>query len=101
MFWPDGDVELARAAAKAGIPFILSTASTTRIEEVAERAGGETAADVGDADQRDRRRPERRGRGDAEPRQQAPGRDRGADLGDEGGEMRGDEAELVAAGEEA
>ena len=41
VFWPDGDVELARAAAKAGIPFILSTASTTRIEEVAERAGGE------------------------------------------------------------
>ncbi len=41
VFWPDGDVELARAAAKTGIPFILSTASTTRIEEVAERAGGE------------------------------------------------------------
>lgn len=37
---PDGDVLLARAAAKAGIPFTLSTVSTTRLEDVATRAGG-------------------------------------------------------------
>ena len=45
--------------------------------------------------------PERRGRGDAERRQHAAGRHRRADLGDEGGEVRGQEAELVAAGEKA
>lgn len=39
--WPDGDVLLARAAAKAGIPFALSTASNATIEDVANRAGGE------------------------------------------------------------
>jgi (S)-mandelate dehydrogenase len=39
--WPDGDVLLARAAAKAGIPFALSTASSATIEEVADRAGGD------------------------------------------------------------
>ncbi len=37
---PDGDVTLARAAAKLGIPYTLSTVSTTRLEEVARRAGG-------------------------------------------------------------
>ena len=36
----DGDVALASAAAKAGIPFSLSTVSTTKLEEVAARAGG-------------------------------------------------------------
>ncbi len=36
----DGDVALARAAAQAGIPCTLSTVSTTRLEEVARRAGG-------------------------------------------------------------
>jgi (S)-mandelate dehydrogenase len=36
----DGDVALARAAAKLGIPYTLSTVSTTRLEEVASRAGG-------------------------------------------------------------
>jgi len=36
----DGDVALARAAARAGIPYTLSTVSTTRLEEVARRAGG-------------------------------------------------------------
>jgi (S)-mandelate dehydrogenase len=36
----DGDVSLARAAAKLGIPYTLSTVSTTRLEEVASRAGG-------------------------------------------------------------
>ena len=39
--WPDGDVLLARAAAAAGIPFALSTASNATIEDVADRAGGE------------------------------------------------------------
>ncbi len=37
----DGDVALARAAAAHGLPFVLSSASTTALEEVAERAGGE------------------------------------------------------------
>lgn len=32
---PDGELATARAAAKAGIPFVLSTASTRTIEEVA------------------------------------------------------------------
>jgi (S)-mandelate dehydrogenase len=40
MLDPDGDVALARAAARLGIPFTLSTFSTTRLEEVAARAGG-------------------------------------------------------------
>ena len=38
---PDGDVLLARAALEAGIPFCLSTASTTTIEELARRVGGD------------------------------------------------------------
>jgi len=37
---PDGDLTVARAAAKLGVPCILSTVSTTRLEEVAARAGG-------------------------------------------------------------
>ncbi len=37
---PDGDVALARAAARLNIPFTLSTFSTTRLEDVAARAGG-------------------------------------------------------------
>jgi (S)-mandelate dehydrogenase len=37
---PDGDVLLARAAAKADIPYTLSTVSTTRLEDVAQRSGG-------------------------------------------------------------
>jgi hypothetical protein len=53
------------------------------------------------ADHRDGRGAERRGRGDAEPREHPAGIDRPAHLGHEGREMRGDEAELVAAGEEA
>jgi (S)-mandelate dehydrogenase len=36
----DGDVALATAAGRAGIPYTLSTVSTTRLEEVAQRAGG-------------------------------------------------------------
>ena len=41
IFWPDGDLALARAAGKFGIPFALSTASTSSIEAVAEAASGE------------------------------------------------------------
>jgi len=37
---PNGDLALARAAASAGIPFTLSTVSTTRLEDVAASAGG-------------------------------------------------------------
>src|SRR5450432_1909862 len=40
MLDPDGDVALARAAARLNIPFTLSTFSTTRLEDVAARAGG-------------------------------------------------------------
>jgi (S)-mandelate dehydrogenase len=36
----DGDLLLARAAAKANIPFVLSTASGNSIEQVAETVGG-------------------------------------------------------------
>jgi isopentenyl diphosphate isomerase/L-lactate dehydrogenase-like FMN-dependent dehydrogenase len=35
LFWPDGEVLAARAAARAGIPFCLSTNSVASIEEVA------------------------------------------------------------------
>lgn len=41
LFWPKGDLVLARAAAKFGIPFALSTASTASIEEVAKATDGE------------------------------------------------------------
>ena len=40
MLHPDGDLALARAAARLGVPFTLSTLSTTRLEDVAKRAGG-------------------------------------------------------------
>ena len=40
MVWPNGDIALARAAARANVPFVLSTASTATIEEVADKAGG-------------------------------------------------------------
>lgn len=38
---PGGDAMLARAAAKAGIPFVLSTAATTSIEDIARATDGE------------------------------------------------------------
>ncbi|WP_321886488.1 alpha-hydroxy-acid oxidizing protein [Paraburkholderia bannensis] len=41
VLWPDGDLVLARAAAKFGIPFALSTASTASIEAVAKASDGE------------------------------------------------------------
>ncbi|HEY6924123.1 MAG TPA: alpha-hydroxy acid oxidase [Steroidobacteraceae bacterium] len=40
MLHADGDIGLARAAADLGIPFTLSTMSTTRLEDVAKQAGG-------------------------------------------------------------
>jgi (S)-mandelate dehydrogenase len=39
--WPKGDILLARAAEKAGIPFVLSTASHASIEEVAAASRGD------------------------------------------------------------
>lgn len=39
MMWYRGDVELARAAAKAGIPFTISSASTMDLEEVTQAGG--------------------------------------------------------------
>ena len=41
LFWPNGDLVLACAAAKFGIPFALSTASTASIETVARAADGD------------------------------------------------------------
>jgi (S)-mandelate dehydrogenase len=40
MLHPKGDIALARAAASFGIPYTLSTLSTTRLEDVAAKAGG-------------------------------------------------------------
>lgn len=39
--WPEGDLALARAAGRAGIPFVLSTASNLSIEDLARRCDGE------------------------------------------------------------
>jgi (S)-mandelate dehydrogenase len=39
--WPKGDILLARAAGRAGIPFVLSTASNASIEEVAAASKGD------------------------------------------------------------
>ncbi|WP_447045003.1 alpha-hydroxy-acid oxidizing protein [Vreelandella sp. H-I2] len=41
LFWPNGDIALARAAARAGIPFVLSTASNDSLENVAAHTDGE------------------------------------------------------------
>lgn len=38
--WRGGDVALAQAAAKHGIPYTLSTSATTSIEEIADKAPG-------------------------------------------------------------
>jgi len=40
LMWYQGEIELARAAAKAGIPFTLSIGSTTALESVAEHVHG-------------------------------------------------------------
>jgi (S)-mandelate dehydrogenase len=41
LFWPHGDIALARSAARFGVPFLLSTASNESIEEVARRVDGD------------------------------------------------------------
>ena len=41
MLWHEGEIAAARAAKQAGIPFTLSTASITSLEDVAVKAGGE------------------------------------------------------------
>ncbi len=38
--WRDGDLELARAAAAAGLPFVMSTVSMSLVEDVAREAPG-------------------------------------------------------------
>jgi (S)-mandelate dehydrogenase len=38
--WPRGDVDLARAASSVGIPFVMSTAATATMEEVAAAGDG-------------------------------------------------------------
>jgi isopentenyl diphosphate isomerase/L-lactate dehydrogenase-like FMN-dependent dehydrogenase len=40
LMWYRGEIELARAAAKAGIPFTLATGALTAMEVVASEAGG-------------------------------------------------------------
>lgn len=40
LYWYDADVALARAAAAADVPFVLSTASFVEMERVAREAGG-------------------------------------------------------------
>lgn len=40
LFWPDGDLALARAAAACGVGFVLSTASNNSLEEVAASCAG-------------------------------------------------------------
>lgn len=40
LYWPDGDIALAKAASSAQIPFVLSTASNSRLERVPSEAGG-------------------------------------------------------------
>jgi isopentenyl diphosphate isomerase/L-lactate dehydrogenase-like FMN-dependent dehydrogenase len=40
LMWYEGEVELARAAAKAGIPFTLATGSMTAMEKIVDQAGG-------------------------------------------------------------
>lgn len=39
LLWHNGDLLLARAAAKAGVPFIISSASTLNLEQIAEAGG--------------------------------------------------------------
>jgi L-lactate dehydrogenase (cytochrome)/(S)-mandelate dehydrogenase len=41
LMWFDGEVAAAKAARAAGVPYTLSTASITPLEEIAERAGGD------------------------------------------------------------
>ena len=38
--WRDGDMELARAASRAGVPFAMSTVSMSLVEDIAREAPG-------------------------------------------------------------
>ena len=38
--WYEGELELAKAAARAGVPFTLATGSNTALEKIAQEAGG-------------------------------------------------------------
>ena len=40
LFWRDGDLELARAASAAGVPFTMSTVSMNLLEDIAREAPG-------------------------------------------------------------
>jgi (S)-mandelate dehydrogenase len=40
LFWPDGDLEIARAASAAGVPFTMSTVSMSLLEDIAREAPG-------------------------------------------------------------
>ncbi len=40
LFWRDGDMELARAASAAGVPFAMSTVSMSLVEDIAREAPG-------------------------------------------------------------
>jgi (S)-mandelate dehydrogenase len=41
LFWPHGDAAVARAAARAGLPYVAATLATTTVEDVAKAASGE------------------------------------------------------------
>ena len=41
LMWHEGEIDLARAAKKAGIPFTLATGSMTAMEKVVDQAGGQ------------------------------------------------------------
>lgn len=41
LFWPQGDLALARSAARHGLPFVLSTAASASIEDIARQVDGE------------------------------------------------------------
>lgn len=38
-FWPQGDLAMARSAAAAGVPFVMSTAATVRLDAMVNAAG--------------------------------------------------------------
>ncbi|KQX23445.1 MULTISPECIES: alpha-hydroxy acid oxidase [unclassified Sphingomonas] len=40
-FWPKGDLALARGAAAAGVPFVVSNGANSRLRDIAEASGGQ------------------------------------------------------------
>lgn len=40
-FWPKGDLALARGAAAAGVPFVVSNGANSRLKDIAEASGGQ------------------------------------------------------------